>query len=285
MISPIQALILGLLQGVTELFPISSLGHSVVLPTLLGLNIHQNDPFFLTFLVATHFATATVLFLFFRKDWMRIISAVINSIKIREISPSDSYAKLGWLLVIGTIPAGVLGLLLEDPLRAFFASARTAALFLFLNGLLLLSGELLRRRSKERSDIAQSDERIASLSWFQSFKIGALQSIALLPGFSRTGASLVGSLMVGLSHEDSLRFSFLLATPVIGAAALLKLPELISYGDNQLLLSALIGALAAAISAYLAVRFLTAYFKSKTLLPFAIYCLVAGGVISIYLLR
>ncbi len=285
MISPLQAIILGLLQGVSELFPISSLGHSVVLPRLLGWNIHQNDPFFLTFLVATHFATALVLLSFFWNDWVLIISGIFRSLKEREIKQSDSYAKLGWLLIIGTIPAGVLGLLFEDSLRSFFASAQSAAFFLTLNGVLLLAGEILRRRTREKFDLTHSDERVAKISWSQAIKVGLLQSIALIPGFSRTGATIVGSLLVGLSHEDSLRFSFLLATPIIGAAALLKLPELLSYGDQGILLSALIGAFAAAISAYFTVRFLIKYFKTKTLIPFALYCLTAGVLISLYFFR
>ncbi len=279
MITPVQAIILGLLQGISELFPISSLGHSVILPRLLGWNIHQNDPFFLDFLVATHFATATVLFFFFRKEWVKIIAGIFRSLKEREIKSTDTDAKLGWLLIVGTIPAGILGLLFEDALRGFFASATSAAAFLFLNGLLLFAGEVLRRKSQE------TDGKIAQLSFFQTAKVGTLQAIALIPGFSRTGATIVGSLLVGLSHEDSLRFSFLLATPIIGAAALLKLPDLISLGDNQLLLAALLGALSAGISAYFAVKFLLKYFQTNTLTPFAVYCLLVGGLISLYLWR
>ncbi len=283
MITYFQAIILGLLQGISELFPISSLGHSVILPGLLGWNIHQNDSYFLTFLVATHFATAVVLLGFFRKDWQRIISGIIRSLKIREIKTSDSDARLGWLLIIGTIPAGVLGLLLEDSLRSFFASANSAAFFLTLNGILLFSAEILRRKRKEKSDLRQSDERIASINWLQSFKVGLIQSIALIPGFSRTGAAIGGSLLVGLSHEDSARFSFLLATPIIGAAALLKLPELFT-ADNHLIIAAFIGAISAGISAYFTVKFLVKYFQTKTLTPFAVYCFLAGGIVSLYLL-
>lgn len=285
MISPVQALILGLLQGISELFPISSLGHSVILPRLLGWNIQQKNPIFLIFLVATHFATALVLFAFFWKDWVSIISGIFRSLKEREIKDSDSYAKLGWLLIVGTIPAGALGLLFENSLKTFFASAQFAAFFLTLNGILLLGGERLRRRIKEKTDLPHSDERIAKLSWFQSLKVGLLQSIALFPGFSRTGATIVGSLLAGLSHEDSLRFSFLLATPIIGAAAVLKLPELSVFPNQQVISTALIGALAAALSAYFAVKFLIKYFKTKTLIPFALYCLLVGGLISLYLLR
>lgn len=282
MISFPQAIILGLLQGLSELFPISSLGHSVILPSLLGWHIGQRDPFFLDFLVATHFATALVLFFFFRKDWAKILSGIASSLREREIK--GIFSKLAWLLVVGTIPAGVLGLLFEDSLRAFFASSQFAAIFLTLNGFLLLGGELLRRKAKEKKDFAKADGRISKLSWIQAFKIGLLQSIALIPGFSRTGATLVGSLLSGLSHEDSLRFSFLMATPIIGAAALLKLPELFLV-EKDFLGVALAGAFSAAISAYFAVKFLVKYFKTNTLVPFAIYCLLAGGLSTLYLLR
>src|SRR5215467_5940787 len=148
-ISYFQAAILGLLQGVSELFPVSSLGHSVILPQLLGWNIHQNDKFFITFLVATHLATAIVLFIFFWRDWRRIFKGLGRSLRDRGIDPEDADAKLGWLLVVGTIPAGILGLLLEHKLRTVFASAQSASIFLFINGLLLYGAELLRRRAPQ----------------------------------------------------------------------------------------------------------------------------------------
>ena len=141
-----QAVLLGLLQGVSELFPISSLGHSVIVPQLLGWDIHQNDSFFITFLVATHLATALVLLAFFRRDWARILRGLGRSLRNREIG-DDSDARLGWLLVVGTVPAGLLGLLLEHALRDLFASARSAAFFLILNGFMLYGAERLRRRA------------------------------------------------------------------------------------------------------------------------------------------
>jgi undecaprenyl-diphosphatase len=227
-----QAIILGLLQGVTELFPISSLGHSVILPRLFGWDIHQNDDYFITFLVATHLATAIVLFFFFFKDWMRIFRGMGRSLRDRGIAPEDTDAKLGWLLVAGTIPAGLLGLLLEHSLRSVFASAQSAAFFLILNGLLLFGAEALRRRAPQTA--ADDDTRIARQVGFpQAFFVGAVQAIALIPGFSRSGATMAGGLLVGLSHKDAARFAFLLATPIIGAAALLKLPELVgAQGDG-----------------------------------------------------
>lgn len=284
MLSIYQAIIFGLLQGVTELFPISSLGHSVVLPRLLGWNIDQTAPFFLTFLVATHTATALVLFFYFFNDWKLIVAGLFRSIKEREIRETDSYAKLGWLLVVTTIPAGVLGLLFEETFKHFFANPQLVAAVLILNGLLLFGGELLRRKRKEQNTQGKSEERIAKLTWSQAIKVGLLQCIALIPGFSRTGATLTGSLLVGLSHEDAVRFSFLLATPIIGAASILKLPELAGQNDKGVLIPILIGTISAGIGAYFSVKFLTKYFETKKLVPFAIYCVVVGGLLSLVFL-
>src|SRR5258705_7325864 len=158
-ISYVQALVLGLLQGAAELFPVASMGHSVILPQLLGWDIHQNDSYFLTFLVATHLATAIVLLFFFWKDWVRIVKGLGRSLRDRQIAPDDTDAKLGWLLVVGTIPAGLLGILLEHALRSAFASAKSAAFFLMLNGLLLFGAELLRRRAPQVDE--DDDARIA----------------------------------------------------------------------------------------------------------------------------
>jgi undecaprenyl-diphosphatase len=211
LISYPRAAVLGLLQGVSELFPISSLGHSVILPRLLGWNIHQNDSYFLTFLVATHLATALVLLAFFRRDWLRILRGLGRSLRDRGIDPADADAKLGWLLVVGTIPAGILGLALEHKLRSVFASAESAAIFLTLNGVLLFGAELLRRRAPETAD--DDDVRIArQVGWRDAVLVGAAQALALIPGFSRSGATMGGGLLVGLSNKDSARFAFLLAT-------------------------------------------------------------------------
>lgn len=285
-ISYVQAAILGLLQGVSELFPVSSLGHSVILPHLLGWNIHQNDDYFLTFLVATHFATALVLLGFFWHDWVEIAKGMGRSLRDREIGDADPHAKLGWLLVVATIPAGLIGLILEHPLRTLFASAQSAAFFLMLNGALLYGAELLRRRAPQPGDYeGEIDVEVARrVSWRGAFGIGAAQTIALIPGFSRSGASMAGGLRVGLSNEHAARFSFLLATPIIGAAALLKLPDLFGSQGDGVRGPALVGALCAAVSAYVAVRFLLRYFETKTLIPFAIYCAVAGAVCSLILL-
>jgi undecaprenyl-diphosphatase len=281
-----QAIVLGLLQGASELFPVSSLGHSVILPSILGWDIHQNDPFFITFLVATHLATAIVLFGFFFADWMRIFRGMGRSLRDREVG-TDPYARLGWLLVVGTIPAGLLGLLLEHALRDVFASARSASVFLVLNGFLLYGAERLRRRAPvaaDADDDTGGDARIGgSVSFLESLGVGAAQALALIPGFSRSGATMGAGLFVGLSNEDAARFSFLLATPIIGAAAVLKLPELFGESGNGVRGPALVGALCSAFTAYLAVRFLMRFFETNRLTPFAIYCVVAGLASFIYL--
>jgi undecaprenyl-diphosphatase len=285
-ISYAQAIILGLLQGFAELFPISSLGHSVILPQLLGWNIHQDDDYFITFLVATHLATAIVLFLFFWQDWKRIFIGMWRSLREREVRADNRDGRLGWLLVVGTVPAGVLGLLLQDALRAVFASGQSAAFFLTLNGFMLYGAERLRRRAPvhDSSEPVASDHRIATTTgWWDAFGIGAAQAIALIPGFSRSGASMSGGLLVGLSNEDAARFSFLLATPIIGAAALLKLPDLFGPTGDGVRGPALAASLCSALTAYLSVRFLVRYFETNRLTPFAIYCVIAGIASSIYL--
>jgi undecaprenyl-diphosphatase len=286
-ITYLQAILLGLLQGFSELFPISSLGHSVILPQLLGWNIHQNDEYFITFLIATHLATAIVLFIFFFRDWMRIFAGMWRSLADRQIAPDNHDAKLGWLLVVGTVPAGLLGLLFQDSLRTVFASAQSAAFFLMLNGVMLYGAERLRRRAPvvETSDPVASDERISGrTSYRDAVGIGAAQAIALIPGFSRSGASMAGGLLTGLSNEDAARFSFLLATPIIGAAALLKLPDLFGSTGDGVRGQALAASLCSALTAWFSVRFLVKYFETNRLTPFAIYCFVAGLASSIYLL-
>jgi len=273
-----------LLQGFSELFPISSLGHSVILPHLLGWNIHQNDAYFITFLVATHLATAIVLLLFFRDDWLGIVAGMWRSLAEREVAADNVHGRLGWLLVIGTIPAGLLGLLLEDSLRSVFASSQSAAFFLILNGGVLYGAEHLRRRAPVHTTGEGSDRRIAEETrWYHSLGVGAAQALALIPGFSRSGASMAGGLLVGLSNEDAARFSFLLATPIIGAAALLKLPELFGPEGNGVRGPALVAALCAALTAYISVRFLVRYFETNRLTPFAGYCAVAGLAYSVIL--
>jgi undecaprenyl-diphosphatase len=276
-ISYFQAIVLGLIQGFAEPFPISSLGHGVILPKAFGWNIHQNDDYFLAFLVATHCATAIVLFFFFLDDWKRILSGLWRSLRDRHIAPEDTDARLGWLLVVGTIPAGILGLLLEHSLRSVFASPEAAAAFLILNGVLLLAFESLRKRQPVRGDgEGDSDPRIAKMSFRQAAAIGTAQAAALIPGISRSGITMGGGLVAGLSNEDAARYAFLLATPIIGAAGVLKLPELFGSAGDGVRGQALVGALAAAFTTYLAVKFLLRFFKTNRLTPFGIYCICAG---------
>jgi undecaprenyl-diphosphatase len=281
-ISYFQAVILGLTQGIAEPFPISSLGHGVLLPRLFGWNIHQNDKYFLTFLIATHLATAIVLLLFFLKDWILIVKGIFRSLRMREIRQDDSYARLGWLLVAATIPVGVIGLLLQEPLRKLFASAEIAALFLIINGIVLLLAERLRRRPAREGDYSGDvDARLSKLSWRQAISVGTSQAFALIPGISRSGVTMSGGLVVGLSNDDSARFAFLLATPVIFAAALLKLPELFGAAGDGVRGPALVAGLCAAATTFLAVKFLMRFFQSNRLTPFGIYCIALGLVSTV----
>jgi undecaprenyl-diphosphatase len=275
-ISYLQAIILGALQGISEPFPISSLGHAVLLPSLLGWNIHQNDDYFLTFLVATHCATALVLFLFFLDDWKRIWHGFVRSVRGRS-TPRDHDARLAWIIIIGTIPAGILGIALEHKLRGLFASPTSAAIFLTINGLLLLAVERFRRRAPEPGDgEGDGDARISQMGFRQALGIGAAQALALIPGISRSGVTMGGGLLAGLSNEDAARYAFLLATPVIGAAGLLKLPELFGSAGDGVRGQALVGAIAAAITTYAAVKFLLRFFETSRLTPFGFYCVGAG---------
>ena len=275
-ISYFQAIVLGALQGIAEPFPISSLGHAVIAPSLFGWNIHQNDEFFLAFLVATHCATALVLFFFFLDDWKRIFFGLVRSVR-GQATPADTDARLGWVIVAGTIPAGILGLALEHKLRDLFASPESAAIFLAVNGVLLLFFERFRRRPPRPGDFeGDADERIAKMSFKQALAIGGAQAAALIPGISRSGITMGGGLLTGLSNDDAARYSFLLATPIIAAAGFLKLPDLLGSAGDGVRGQALVAAIAAAVTTYVAVKFLLRFFETNRLTPFGIYCVVAG---------
>jgi undecaprenyl-diphosphatase len=295
LISYFQAVILGLVQGVAEPFPISSLGHSVILPRLAGWNIQQDKPYFISFLVATHLATAIVLFGFFFDDWKRILTGLWRSVRGRS-DPADTDARLGWLLVIGTVPAGVIGLGLQKPLQTLFASAVAAAAFLVLNGVGLLVFERLRTRpagpavraataapaglaphaTPAPAAPSDDDARLARLTFREALLVGLSQAAALVPGISRSGVSMGGGLLAGLSNEDAARFAFLLATPIIGAAALLKLPKLLGPAGDGIRGPAFVAALCAGATTFLAVKYLLRYFQTSSLRPFGIYCIAAG---------
>ena len=280
-----QAIILGLIQGVTELFPVSSLGHSVILPQLFGWTSvvaaqSASESYFLAFLVGLHVATALALALFYRDQWFRIVRGLIRSLRRRQIETSDE--RLGWLLVVATIPAGMVGLVLEHPLRVLFATPVAAAGFLIVNGFVLLGGEWIRRRAQVRAVVAAheqtatGDRRLDTLEFREAGVVGVAQVFALLAGISRSGITMVAGLVRGLDHQDAARFSFLLATPIILAAGVYKLPDLLGPNGDGVRGQVLAGSIAAGVAAYLSVRFLSRYFAHRTLLPFAVYSLAAG---------
>ncbi len=286
-----QAIVLGLLQGVTELFPVSSLGHSVIQPAFFGWTDvvaaqDASESYFLAFLVGLHVATALALAWYFRDDWRRIIGGLLRSVQTRRIDTPDQ--RLGWLLIVATIPAGLLGLVFEHQLRVIFAKPLLAGILLFINGLILLAGERLRRRTSQprsrplrlgppvRDTAGDGRRELDSLEFREAGAIGVGQVFALLAGISRSGITMVAGLVRGLDHEDAARFSFLLATPIILAAGVYKLPDLLGPNGAGVRGQVLAGSIAAAIAAYLSVRFLSRYFTTRTLTPFAIYCLLAG---------
>ncbi len=282
-ITYVQAIILGILQGVTELFPVSSLGHSVLLPGLFGwdnlvaLQTSKDSPF-LAFLVGLHVATAIALIIYFWRDWDRIIRGFFRSIRDRSVAPDDSAARMAWLLIIGTIPVVLVALVFESKLREVFAKPEAAAFFLMINGLILGGAELLRRRTDRAAAGGKAPRRqLDKLEPLDGGLVGSAQILALFAGISRSGVTMVAGLLRGLSHEDAARFSFLLATPVILGAGIYKLPELAGSTGASIRGPALVGSLAAGIAAYLSVRFLVKYFETRTLIPFAIYCLVFGA--------
>jgi undecaprenyl-diphosphatase len=321
--SYLQAIVIALVQGVTELFPISSLGHSVLVPawigggweTLVTQSSQQNSEssFYLAYIVALHCATALALLWYFRADWYRIIRGFIRSVgasvRARRFTVSDSDERLAWMIVIATIPVGLTGVALEHTFRTLLAKPVAAAVFLFINGLVLLLGERLSRRSRvatpverdavlsshhagpeapelskgkarQRAEIREAkaaDTRIAKLPYLDALYIGSLQIAALFAGISRSGASIVGGLWRGLDHEDAARFGFLLATPVILAAGFLKLPSLAGSAGANIHGQVIVGVIVAGVAAYFSVRFLMRWFHTRTLTPFAIYCLVVGA--------
>lgn len=271
----VEAFVLAILQGVTELFPVSSLGHSVIIPKLLHWNIQQGSESFLPFLVVLHLGTAFALLLFFWRDWFDLLSSLIGRGPVQE---REQNRKLFLLVVVATIPAGLIGLALEKSLKHLFGAPLVAATFLVVNGIVLFVGERKRRKA---------GFRVASdLSWGQAFLVGVSQSAALIPGISRSGSTMVAGLWMGLRHEEAARFSFLMATPIIGAAGLLEVPKLMKHGSQSSVGVVLFAGVLAALSAYLSVTVLMRYFHKRdfeALNPFAYYCM-AAGVISFILL-
>jgi undecaprenyl-diphosphatase len=306
----LEALVIGGLQGVAELFPVSSLGHSILLPALVGgswardLDVSAPESPYLAFVVGLHVATALALIVYFHRDWVRIIRGLVTSIARREVVEPDQ--RLAWLLVLATIPVGIAGLTLEHVFRVYLSKPVPTAVFLTLNGVVLLLGEHLRRRADVRATThgpatvepdggrsavqteaaVAADRRLARLGVGQAVVIGAAQIAALAPGISRSGSAMVAGLAKGLSHADAARLSFLLATPVILAAGVLKLPDLAGPLGDGIRPQILVGSLLSGVGAYLSVRFLTRWFETRSMRPFAIYCIVAGlGCLASFSLR
>ncbi|HEV7525572.1 MAG TPA: undecaprenyl-diphosphate phosphatase [Acidimicrobiia bacterium] len=282
MLNMYRAIIIALFQGVTELFPVSSLGHSVLIPALVGwddlVKAQSTESPYLAFLVALHVGTAIALLIYFRSEWVKIIGGVLGSAKERRITTPD--ARIGMLLIVATIPTGVIGLAFEHSLRTIFAKPEAAAIFLTINGVMLLVGEALRRRVSAGAgyggDGFSGGRSIDSLSFGEAFFIGCTQVGSLFAGISRSGITMVGGLMRGLDHEDAARFSFLLATPIILGAGVYKIPDLFGHLGDGIRGQALVGAVVAGVAAYISTRFLVRFFETKSLTPFGIYCLVIG---------
>ena len=330
----LEAAVVGLIQGVSELFPVSSLGHNVLIPALVGgrwakdLNVAASESPYLAFIVGLHVATAIALLIYFWRDWIRIIGGFFTSLgQFARPRPgtsrwrlSNTNERLAWMIILATIPVGLVGLAFEHTFRVFFGVPIRAAIFLAVNGVILIAGERFRRQSSLRADreIAEerelaavgaqrrpgtarhasghqavrseelvqgleADERLSGHGFAEALVIGSAQILALLAGISRDGVAMVAGMFRGLSREDAARFAFLLATPVILAAGLLKIPDLFGPLGNGIRGQVLLGSVLSGIGAYLSVRFLVRYFRTRTLTPFGIYCLVVGLGSIVYL--
>ena len=308
-VSYLEAVVIGLVQGVAELFPISSLGHAVLIPAFIGgswaasLNMTAPDSPYLALVVALHVATALALLVYFWRDWVRVIKGFVSSVKLKRIQ--TPYERLAWLIIFGTIPVGLAGLVLDKLLREHLGKPVYAGAFLALNGVLLFSVERLRSGEKKKAsagsrrrgaaetadgkirpeydkhgrllpDSIASDVRLSRFSFGTGVAIGSAQILGLFPGLSRSGSSIAVGIVKGLHHEDAARFAFLLATPVILLAGLYKLPELAKPENHSVIGPAIAGSIVAFAASLISVRFLTRYFETKTLTPFAIYCFVVG---------
>jgi undecaprenyl-diphosphatase len=335
-----EAMTVGLIQGVTELFPVSSLGHNVLIPGLVGgrwacdLSVSKPESPYLAFIVGLHVATAIALLIYFWRDWVRIIRGFFTSIITRSVTTVDQ--KMAWMIILATIPVGLAGVLFEHEFRVLFGKPVVAAIFLVVNGVILFVGEKFRTRASKQADVeaaaersqvtaheaaqpapaaqvmataqagnavargpvvgrhkapprqttraerqaeiaagVRADARLARLGYGKTLVIGSAQVLALLAGISRDGVTMVAGMFRGLSREDAARFAFLLATPVILAAGVLKSGDLIQKGHG-IYGPILAGSILSGLGAYLSVRFLIRYFQTRTLTPFAIYCFVFG---------
>jgi undecaprenyl-diphosphatase len=315
-----EAAVIGLIQGVSELFPVSSLGHSVLIPALVGgswakdLNAAAPSSPYLAFVVGLHVATAIGMLVYFWRDWLRLIGAFFTSIAHRKARTADE--RLIWMIIFATIPVGLVGLVADHETRVLFAKPVLAGVFLIVNGAILFAGERFRPqrsrdadreleeqaaggppgrpaaahasgqravRQQELSVAIRADERLSAMSYVQAVSIGTVQVLALLAGISRDGVAMVAGLFRGLAREDAARFAFLLATPVILAAGLLELPKLTGPLGNGIHGQILVGSVLSGLGAYVSVRFLVRYFRTRSLTPFAIYCVIFGLFSVIYL--
>jgi undecaprenyl-diphosphatase len=296
--------VVGLIQGVSEMFPVSSLGHNVLIPAIVGgswardLDVASPESPYLAFIVGLHVATAIALLIYFWRDWLKIIGGFLSS--VRDLSVETADQKLAWMIILATIPVGIVGVVFEHTFRVLFARPILAGIFLMVNGLILLAGERYRTRASlaadaavaaarapgraaELADARQADLRLASMGYPKAVIIGSAQVFALLAGISRDGVTIVAGLRRGLPREDAARFAFLLATPVILAAGALKIPDLLGPLGNGIRGQILLGSVLSGIGAYLSVRFLLRYLRTRTLTPFGIYCLIAGLASVVYL--
>ncbi len=329
-----EAAVVGLIQGVSEMFPVSSLGHNVLIPAIIGgswardLDVSAAESPYLAFVVGLHVATAIALLIYFWRDWVRIIGGFFSSLRDRRVRTEDQ--KLAWMIILATIPVGIAGLLFEHTFRVLFGKPVLAGAFLAINGLILIAGERYRSRAsleadaalaaepepepvlvpgaereplaasrapaqsaarhgaaspreQEQADAVRADRRLAAMTYPQALVVGSAQTLALLAGISRDGVTMVAGMARGLSREDAARFAFLLATPVILAAGALKIPDLVGPLGSGIRGQIILGSVLSGIGAYLSVRFLLRYLRTRTLTPFGVYCLVAGLASMIYL--
>jgi len=315
----LEAAVVGLVQGVSEMFPVSSLGHAVLIPAIVGgswardLNVAAPESPYLAFIVGLHVATAVALLIYFWRDWVRIIGGFFSSVRGLTVETADQ--KLAWMIILATIPVGVVGLAFEHTFRVIFGKPIIAGIFLAVNGAILIAGERYRSRAslaadsaiaaarepaglvaggehpagapalrqREQAGAVQADQRLASMSYPHAVAVGSAQILALLAGISRDGVTMVAGMMRGLSREDAARFAFLLATPVILAAGALKIPDLLGPLGNGIRGQIVLGSVLSGVGAYLSVRFLLRYLRTRTLTPFGVYCLIAGLASIVYL--
>lgn len=310
----LQAIVIGLIQGLTELFPISSLGHTVLIPswiggswaTLVRQESRAESPY-LAFIVGLHLATAVVLLGFYAREWGRLVAGLARSVVRRRVTSDQE--RLAWLIVVATVPVGILGLVFEHQFRVLFAKPLAAALFLVANGLILLLGEWFHRHPRPTAATVGDDgvdppagtgsaarrlrddrivpmddaaeRELSRIGLPTAAIVGAAQALALLAGISREGVAMVGGMFRGLSRENALRFSFLLSTPVILAAGALKVPDLLGHLGNGIRGQVVAGSIAAVATSLFAVVFLSRYFKTRTLYPFAAYSVLFGAASAI----